>query len=234
MVRSFRFLLNFAWLNMGAVIGFAAIVIGGCYATGVPTSTGSSGGDNLFATYYAMFPIMILFVLYICAFSLCTSHLNLGLSFGARRGDFFGALQGIMGFYTLVSWVLQIFMCAFPSVANWQVRNRWALLRMFDSRPWLFPLSCAIFMILGCLSGLITIKHKGLGVFLMTVSVLALMGATIFLILSAETDLMDFLREDPQWAWVAALPRIIAGVLAAAAAGGELIIWRTIQRFTVR
>ena len=79
MVKSFRFLLNFAWVNMGAILGFAALVIAGCYATGVPDRAGSSG-DNLFTTYYAMFPIMILFMLYIYAFALCTSNLNLGLS----------------------------------------------------------------------------------------------------------------------------------------------------------
>ncbi len=231
MVKSFRFLLNFAWINLGADIGFAAIVIVGCYATGVPESAEIG---NLFETYYAMFPIMILFMLYIYAFALCTSNLNLGLSFGARRGDFFWALQGIMAFYILVSWALQAFLCAFPAVADWEVRDRWMLLRLFDDRPWLFPLCCAVFLVLGCVSGLIMIKYKGLGVFLIVISVLVLMGATVFLVLSAETRFAEVIQEDAQWSWLAALPKVIAGVLAAAAAGGELVIWRTIQRFVVR
>lgn len=232
MVKSFRFLLSFAWINMGAVIGFAAIVIAGCYITGVPGSTNGSG-DNLFTTYYAMFPIMILFMLYLYGFALCTNNLNLGLSFGARRGDFFWALQGIIVFYTLISWVLQVFLCAFPAMANWEVRDRWMLLHLFDGRPWVFPLACAVFMVLGCLCGLLMIKHKGLGVFTMVLAVFLLMGATVFLILSAETEVMDFVRGEG-WGWLTALPGIVAGVLAAAAAAGEVVIWRTIRRFVVR
>ena len=36
MVRSFRFLLQFTWINLGAIFGFAAVIIAGCYVTGVP------------------------------------------------------------------------------------------------------------------------------------------------------------------------------------------------------
>ena len=44
---------------------------------------------------------------------------------------------------------------------------------------------------------------------------------------------MDFVRGEG-WRWLAALPGIVAGVLAAAAAAGEVVIWRTIRRFVVR
>jgi len=53
MVKSFRFLLGYSWVNLGAVFGFAAIVIAGCYVTGVPDDPNAG---NIFETYYAMFP----------------------------------------------------------------------------------------------------------------------------------------------------------------------------------
>ena len=230
MVRSFRFLFQFTWINLSAILGFAVIVVAGCYATGVP---GDARNGNLFETYYAMYPIMILFMLYIYAFALCTSNLDLGLSMGARRTDFFWALQGIMVLYSAACWALQLSMSAFPDLAGWVSRDRWMLLDLFGGRPWLFPLTSAVFMVLGCLSGLLMVKHKGLGIFLITVSVLVLMAATIILILSAETSLLDFLRESG-WGWLIAASKALIVLLAAAAAGGELLIWRVIQRYVVR
>ena len=231
MVKSFRFLLNFAWVNLGAILGFAAIVIVGCYATGVPDDREIG---NLFETYYVMFPTMILLCLFLYAFALCTSTLNLGLSFGARRADFFWAVQGIMVFYAGTCWVLQLFMTAFPSVANWEVRERWALLDMYDGRPWIFPLVCMVLMVLGCLSGLVMVKSKILGSILVTVSIFIMVGVTVIMILSAETGLLDFIWAEPGWRWMAALPKIMLAVMAVSAVGGEFLIWRTIQRYIVR
>ena len=160
MVKSFRFLLSYSWVNLGAIFGFAAIVIVGCYITGVPNDLETS---NLFETYYCMFPTMILMCLFLYAFALCTNNLNLGLSMGARRVDFFWALQGIMLFYAAVCWGLQLFMTAFPAMANWEVRERWALLDMFDGRVWVFPLVCIVLMVLGCLSGLEVLSTHQMG-----------------------------------------------------------------------
>ena len=231
MVRSFRFLLNFAWVNLSAIFGFAAIVIVGCYVTGVP---GDREVGNLFETYYCMFPTMILLCLFLYAFALCTNNLNLGLSFGGRRGDFFWALQGIMVFYAAICWALQLFMSAFPALANGEVRERWALLDLFGGRVWVFPLVCLVLMVLGCLSGMVVVKHKVLGVILVTLSVFIMMGATCFMILLTETKIMDFLL-DTEWGWLwTTLPKVMAAMLIVCAVGGELLIWRTIQRYVVR
>ena len=81
MLKSFRFLFQFAWINLACLLGFAVLVVVGCYATGVP-----GGASNLFATYYGAFPLVTLFVLFLFAFSLCTSNLNLGLLLG-RAGS---------------------------------------------------------------------------------------------------------------------------------------------------
>ena len=231
MVKSFRFLLNFAWVNLGAIFGFAAVVIAGCYITGVPDN---AENGNLFETYYAMFPTMILLMLFLYAFALCTNNLNLGLSFGARRIDFFWVIQGVMVFYSLICWALQLFMAAFPAMANWEVRERWALLDMYDGRPWMFPLVCMVLMVLGCLSGLVMVKNKIIGTILVTLSVFVMVGVTIVMILSSETRFMSYLL-DTEWGWLwTTLPNAGLAVLAVSAVGGEFVIWRVIQRYVVR
>ena len=230
MGKAFRFLLQYAWANLGAAIAFGAIVLAGCYITGVP---GSAEVGGLFVTYYAMFPTMLLLCLFLYAFALCTNNLNLALAMGVRRRDFFWALQGIMVFYAAVCWVLQLFMSMFPAVANW-ASGRWDLFYAYDGSVWLFPLLSVILMILGCLSGLMTAKHKVLGMVVVTFSVLVLTGTTAVLILASETTLLENLRQ-ARWTWLwTTLPQVLAGVLALSAVGGEVLIWRTIQRFTVR
>lgn len=231
MGRSFRFLLNFAWYNLAAIFGFAAIVIAGCYVTGVPSN---AGNGNLFETYYAMFPTMILLILFLYAFALCTNNLNLGLSMGARRTDFFWALQGIMAFYAVICWALQLFMSAFPAIANWEVRDRWALLDLFGGKVWVFPLVCFVLMVLGCLSGLVVVKNKVLGFILVTVSVIIMVVVTIFMLLFTDAMMTEPFQE-AGLGWVfTVLPKVIVAVLAVSAVGGELLIWRTIQRYIVR
>ena len=231
MGRSFRFLLNFAWTNLGAIFGFAAIVIAGCYVTGVPNN---AENGNLFENYYAMFPTMILLCLFLYAFALCTNNLNLGLSMGARPNDFFWALQGIMVFYAVICWALQLFMSAFPALANWEVRDRWMLLNLFGGRVWVFPLVCIVLMVLGCLSGLVLVKSKILGTILVTISIFVMIFVTVFMILSADTGIMDYLMET-EWGWLwTTLPRIMIAVLSIGAVGGEFLIWKVVQRYVVR
>ena len=231
MGRSFRFLLNFAWTNLGAIFGFAAIVIAGCYVTGVP---GSPSVGNLFETYYAMFPTMILLCLFLFAFAICTSSLNLGLSMGARRKDFFWAIQGNMAFYAVVCWGLQLFMSAFPALAGWELRAKWALLDLFDGRVWVFPLVCMVLMVLGCLSGLVMVKSKIAGATLVTISIFVMIFVTVFMILSADTGIMNYLVET-EWGWLwTTLPRIMIAVLSIGAVGGEFLIWKVVQRYVVR
>ena len=231
MGKSVRFLLQFTWVNLGAIFGFAAIIIAGCYATGIPHDLDTS---NLFETYYSMFPTMILLCLFLYAFSLCTNNLNLGLSMGARRRDFFWAIQGNMAFYAVICWGLQLFMSAFPALANWEVRERWELLNLFGGRVWVFPLVCMVLMVLGCLSGLVLVKSKILGTILVTISIFVMIFVTAFMILSADTGVMNYLVET-EWGWLwTTLPRIMIAVLAAGAVGGEFLIWKVVQRYVVR
>ena len=156
----------------------------------------------------------------------------LGLSMGARRGDFFWALQGIMVFYTLVCWVLQWLMAVLPEVANWAVPERFGVMS-FRDRPWIFLLLSMAALVLGCLGGLLMVKNKILGTIVIVISMLILLGSTMFLLLASETGIFDFM-DGPRWAWLDLLPRITTGVLAVSFAGGELLIWHTIQRYVVR
>jgi hypothetical protein len=95
---------------------------------------------------------------------------------------------------------------------------------------WAFPLVCLVLMVLGCLSGMVLVKNKVLGGILVTLSIFVMIFVTVFMLLSAETSLLDFLAGS---VWND-LPKILVGALAAAFAGGEVLIWRTIQRYVVR
>ena len=166
MLKSFRFLFQFAWINLACLLGFAVLVVVGCYATGVP-----GGASNLFATYYGAFPLVTLFVLFIFAFSLCTSNLNLGLSFGARRRDFFWAVQGVLVVYTGFCWAAQVLLAALPQLGGWIEEGRWTLIRAFyGGTLWVFPLVCLTILVLGCLGGLVSAKSKVWGAVILSVS----------------------------------------------------------------
>lgn len=231
MKKSFRFLLNFAWVNLGAILGFIAVVIAGCYVTGTTDNIAYSG---LFANYYAMLPTFILLCLFLYAMALCTNNLNLGLAMGARRADFFWAIQGIILFYTAAGWALQRFLAVFPAVSGWVVLESLPLLVAYGGRPWTFPLLCVVLLVLGCLLGLLMVRHRVLTVIIITLSVLIMMGNTMFMILSAQTNITVFFM-GLGWGWLfTTLPKILPVVLIAATVGGELLMWRAIQTYTVR
>ena len=187
MLKSFRFLFQFAWINLACLLGFAVLVVVGCYATGVP-----GGASNLFATYYGAFPLVTLFVLFLFAFSLCTSNLNLGLSFGARRRDFFWAVQGVLVVYTGFCWAAQVLLAALPQLGGWIEEGRWTLIRAFyGGTLWVFPLVCLTILVLGCLGGLVSAKSKVWGAVILSVSVIALLMGSILLALMADLEVLS-------------------------------------------
>lgn len=231
MVKSFRFLLSFAWVHLAVLYGFAVLVVAGCYATGIPDGASQ---HNLFENYYAMFPFLILLCLFLWAFVLYPNSLNLALSMGAQRRAFFWALQGIILFYSAVCWALQWFLSVFPTAAHWEARDRWSLLTIYSGRPWTYPLLCAALLVLGCLGGLLMVRHRVLAVLIIVFSCLILGVGTVFLFLYANPRMMALLT-GTGWGWVfTTLPKILAAGLAAAAVVSEVLIWRAIQRYTVR
>lgn len=231
MAKSFRFLLHFALVNLAAAFVCAAILIVGCYATGVPYD---ASRHTIFEIYYSMSPFIILLFLFLYAFTLCTNNLNLGMSFGARRRDFFWAIQGIILFYTVVCWALQRFLTGLPAAAGWADRDRWSLLMLYSGKFWTFPLLCIVLLVLGCLAGLLMVRHRMLAAFLLVFVCLAASGGTAFMLIFTDTRMVTVLTGDG-WEWVfTTLPKILIVVLAAAAVGGELLMWRAIQNYTVR
>lgn len=223
MVKSFRFLLQFAWINLGALLVFALIVTVGSLLTGVP-----GGADNLFSTYFSAFPLMALMIFYIYAFALCTSNLNLALSFGATRRGFFGALQGILLLYIFVSWLLQGVLAAIPTLLNWAYPERFPILRMCGFTSWFFPLLSLVILCLGCLAGIIFTKSKAAGVVTVTLSgVLGIGGmVALFITSSAVRDFGgDLFGSLPLWLTAAGVA--IVGV-------SEGFLWHTIRNFMVK
>lgn len=228
MGKNIRFLLRFAWVHLGSLVVFAVLVVAGCYATGVP-----DGADNLFRNYFTVMPLMAVFILFICGFALCTSSLNLALSMGARRKDFFWAVQATMFLYTAVSWGAAWAISALPRLENWVQPGRFLAASAWTSGA-VFPMVCFASLVLGCLSGLVTAHSRGWGVAIMLVACLILMLGTVLMMLFGDADLWSFLLETAWGGLWGALPGILMVVLLLSIAVGESVIWRHISRFTVR
>ena len=221
MVRSLKFLLRSAWVSLGSMLAFAAIVTAGACLTGVP-----QGANNIFQTYFGCFPVLTLLMLFLYTYALCTSDLNLALSFGARRRDYFLALQLILLLYAGVSWALQTVMSAIPDLFGWTSVDRWSFLMSLGGLTnWRYPLACLTIMALGCLCGLLYTRSRAWGIVVMVLAILGGIAATTVLLLFAD-----------------ARPGSPGGLVAAALTWGavavtavcELLIWRTVNRYIVR
>ena len=229
MVKSIRFLRQFIWINLSAIFAFAVIVILGCYATGV-----TRGADNLFKSYFQAFPLMMLFILYIYGFALCTSSLNLALSFGARRRDFFWGIQGSILLYTVVCWLLQMFMSSLAALVNWSQLDRpWVMGR---GSVWtgIFPLLCLTALVLGCLSGVAMARSRVAGVILIVAAVLALLAGSVVLFIMSDLQMWFFLLEGEWSGMWGSLPYVLLGLALLVLLLGEVVIWRTVKGYVVR
>ena len=159
MYQCARFLFHSVWTSLGAVLAFAAVVIAGAFATGVP-----SGAQNLFETYFAGLPLTSLLILFILSFNLCSSNLQLALSLGARRRDYFVALQGALLAYTGACWLLQIAVSLIPTAFAWTDPERWTILTALRGpHLWSYPLLCLAVLTLGCACGILFARSRVLG-----------------------------------------------------------------------
>lgn len=228
MGKNIRFLFRFAWVHLGTVVGFAALDVVGCYATGVP-----GGAENLFRNYFTAMPLMASFLLFIYGCSLCTSSLNLALSMGARRRDFFVAVQAIMILYTVVTWGIVWAVGMLPRLGDWDQPGRFLAASAWTGGA-AFPVVCFAALVLGCLSGLVMARSRGWGVVIMVVATLILMLGTLLMMIFGDADLWSFLSETAWSGLWGALPGILMAVLLFSIVAGEVVIWRHIGRFTVR
>lgn len=229
MVKSTRFLSQFVWVNLAAIVCFAVIVIVGCYVTGVPQGT-----HNLFYSYYSAFPLMELFILYFYGFALCTNNMNLALSFGAGRRDFFWGLQAVMLLYAAACWLLQVLMTILPRQGGWTEPNRWGWV-MGDGLPvGAYPFLCVLVLVLGGLSGLVMARSKVLGTVLSVVAVLLMIVLCGFLFVMADLGLWKFLVNGEYSGLWKSLPYILGAAALLIFLVGEAVIWRTVKGYVVR
>lgn len=156
MKRSFRFLMLTALPNLAIVAGTAAVISLGTVLFG-------SGMDdnNVFQTYFGMFPMMQLMIFFLLSFNLSTINLNIALSFGARREDYFLALQGVFGVYTLGGWAIQKGMAFLPGLLKMEDSDHWYTMLSLGEQPfWVYPLVLLTVIVLGCLCGLLSARSK--------------------------------------------------------------------------
>ena len=163
MKKCFRYLLMFNAPNYGMALGFAGVILAGCYLTGVPTE-----GRGLFYGYFNMFPSMLLMAALLSGTAFCTSSLNHALSYGARRRDYFWGMQGIILVNTLVYCLMNAVFLALPDILNWHPD--------FNGTKFspTFPLAMIMVHAVGCASGRLYIKSRlwagiinGLAIFLL-------------------------------------------------------------------
>ena len=90
MRKEFRFLLQSARINLALVAGYAAVLTLGAILFPAP-----EGERNLFYNYFISAPITVSFILFIMSFSMGANNLNISLTLGGRRRDYFWALQPV-------------------------------------------------------------------------------------------------------------------------------------------
>ena len=221
MYQCARFLFHSVWTSLGAVLAFAAVVTAGAFATGVP-----DGAQNLFTTYFAGLPLTALLILFILAFNLCTGNLNLALSLGARRRDYFIALQGALLAYTGACWLLQIAVSLIPTAFAWANPQRWTILTALRGpHLWSYPLLCLAALALGCACGMLFARSRVLGAIILTVSICLGILGTGFLYITSGT-----------WgeANLGVLPMLLTVGAVGVVGASEGFMWRAISRCTVK
>ena len=88
-----------------------------------------------------------------------------------------------------------------------------------------FILAAAATVTLGCLSGIVSVKNRTWGAVCVVGSLLLGLGAMVLLLISGNHGSIHLWGD---------LPAILFGVMAAAFAASEVVIWRVIQRCCVR
>lgn len=223
MWKAFRGMLVFTLPNLGAMAGFAAVSAAGAYLTGVP-----NGADNLFRTYFGGFPLMSLLFLFMFGVALCTSNLNLLVSFGCTRRDYFLGMQLNLVLYVLASAAMSFVMSALPVWQNWEDLHQFVfLMRLGGIGPWAYLLAGAAVMLAGALGGLVTTRSKFWGTVILTVGILVSIAALVLLMLTSF-DSGDGL---PLWG---DLSVVLGGACAAVIAASEFFLYRFVIRYSVR
>ena len=220
MDKSFRFLWQFSAPNVAVLVSFAAIVTVGTHLTG-----GGHDLDNMFATYFGLFPLMSLMILFILSFALCTSNLEMAVSFGARRRDFFWAIQEIMLMYALVVWALQAILSRIPDFLGWQELERWDLLLGNSMNIFTYMLMAMTVFVMGCVCGLVYVRSRLWGAIVVLVFVTLGIISVVMTLLTANHWNTGVWGDLP---WLLTVAFVVVFVAC------EVFLWRFVGRYCVR
>ena len=222
MKKCLQYFWPFLWPNMAAMAAFEAVVVVLAFVSGVP-----QGQEGIFATYFYFMPLVILLFLFMYSVSLTTATLNLAIAMGGTRRTYFQGMQLILVVYTLIGWGLTLLMPLIPQMGNWVPSQRLHLLLLVSGQygP-LYPLFCLAILVVGGLSGLLMVRSKALGIFIMSLAILVTSAGVVVLGLAG----MGFfgLGFTPLFLPIAVVVLLAILIL------GELLLWRSIRRYVVR
>ena len=222
MKKCLQYFWPFLWPNVSSMVLFEAVVVLLSVVSGV-----HQGADGLFTTYFYSMPLLILLFLFIFSASLATANLNLAIAMGWTRRAYFQGMQLILAVYTLIGWGLTLLMPLIPQLGNWVPNKRLQILLLVTGRyALLYPLLCLAILVVGGLAGLLMVRSKALGIFVMFVAILVSIAGVVVLAL-AGMGIFD-LGFTPLF-----LPISVA-VLLAILVLGEYLLWRCIRRYVVR
>lgn len=221
MKASFRYLWQFTWPNLGIIAALAgALTLLTAWQGG-----GELGSGSFFGTYFGMFPLMALLIIFLLSTTLTSACLDMAVSFGGLRRDFFWALQGSMAAYTLTCWGLQKLLAQVPVLLNWANREDWQMLLNLGEQPWWwYPLTCMTAFGAGSLCAMLMARSRVLGVLALAAVCLFGVASVVFLMLTTFNDF--HLWGD--------LPWLIPLLMAVVFVGCEVLLRRYIHRYCVR
>lgn len=152
MLKCFRYLFYANFPNYPTALGFGAFIIAGCYLTGVPAD-----GRGLFSGYFDMFPTMLLFAALFMGSAMCTTNLNHALSFGARRKDYYWAMQLLALVNTAVYTLIAAGFLELPRLLGWSAD--FELIQTRIDIP-SYILTMLVVHSIGCVLGRLMLSHR--------------------------------------------------------------------------
>ena len=225
MKRAFRYFGLTVSFNVLVLCGLAVVVtLGTIYFSGGDAAA-QEMHRNMFSSYFGLFPLMSIIILFILSFNLCTVDLQVAVSFGARRRDFFLGLQGALRIYSFVIWGLQAVMSRVPERMGWSDLEHWQMLMGNGMGIGTYLLMVMAVLSMGCLCGLVFTRSKVWGVVVLCAVVIVGIIAVVVQMFTA------FNRDTQIWG---DLPWILTAVFGLILLAAEAGIWKFIKGYCVR
>ena len=225
MKRAFRYLWQTVGFSLLVLVGLAVFLTLGAIHYGGGGEAVEAVQRNIFSTYFGMFPLMAILSVFILSFNLCTVDLQVAVSFGARRRDFFLGLQGALLIYSFVIWGLQAVMSRVPERMGWSDLEHWQMLMGNGMGIGTYLLMVMAVLSMGCLCGLVFTRSKVWGVVVLCAVVIVGIIAVVVQMFTA------FNRDTQIWG---DLPWILTAVFGLILLAAEAGIWKFIKGYCVR